>query len=404
MYWIAFVLIVGRGQSGIVRPSGSGQADCFGLGIRGAWFARMAFGDWGLPNGGIVLFRIWPVDRKLVVAMRVVSENRRNLAQLAVNEWRGRTGRSKSMDIFCCGMYRSCSTWQYEVAIEILRHARHQGDPVEVLPIGYRTGPDYDRESPARPDRSSIRIMKAHEGHPSFTRAIDLDSGLGLYAHRDARDVIFSLMYKRQQSFREIVRTGMIHQVLVNDRFWRSQRNVLVQRYDDIMARPERSIVEIAAFLGVVLPKGEAACIAAAYSREANLKRTRETRQALSSKGVDPKAEDAAEVYDPRTLLHWNHIRPEARGWRDLATVQERALMHRMLGAWLAENGYPADEMAGEFVDPSVSKTWRADSVHGLFRCHSREISARYYRVAVPVKRMLGMGKAERRSKSIDMA
>ncbi|MBI1324528.1 hypothetical protein GC170_15275 [bacterium] len=308
------------------------------------------------------------------------------------------------MDIFCCGMYRSCSTWQYEVAIEILRHAFIEGEPVEVLPIGYRTGPEYDGESPASQDRRTIRIMKAHEGHPSFTRAIDQVCGLGLYAHRDARDVIFSLMYKRQQSFREIVRTGMIHQVLVNDRFWRSQSHVLVQRYDEIMARPEQAIVEIASFLGIALPAGEAARIAAAYSREANLKRTRETRQALSRKGVDPKAEDVAEVYDPQTLLHWNHIRPEARGWRDLATAQERALMHRMLGDWLAENGYPADEMAHEFVDPAITKTWRADSVHGLFRCRSREISARYYRLAVPVKRMLGLGKAERRSKSIDMA
>ncbi len=307
------------------------------------------------------------------------------------------------MDIFCCGMYRSCSTWQYEVAIEILRYAWHEGGSVAVLPIGYRTGPDYDREASGQGNLATVRIMKAHEGHPAFARAMDQGRGLGLYAHRDARDVVFSLMYKRQQTFREIVRTGMIHQILVNDRFWRSQRNVLVQRYDEIMARPERAIAEIATYLGVVLPEGETGRIAAAYSREANLKRTRETRQALSRKGVDPKAEEVAEVYDPQTLLHWNHIRTEPRGWRELATPHERDLMHRMLGAWLAENGYPPDEMAQDRFDPSHSKQWRADSVHGLFRCHSREISARYYRLAVPVKRILGMGKAERRSKSIDL-
>ncbi len=308
------------------------------------------------------------------------------------------------MDIFCCGMYRSCSTWQYEIATEVLRHAQDAGVRVAVEPIGYRTGPDYANESRPSRDRSTFRIMKAHEGHPSFTRAMAEGSGLGLYAHRDARDVIFSLMYKRQQSFREIVRTGMIHQILVNDRFWRQHPQVLVQRYDDIMREPVRAIEEIARYLGVHLPHGEAGRLAAAYSKEANLRRTRQTHEALASRGLDTQAEEIAEVYDPQTLLHWNHIRPESRSWREIATPQERAVMHRLLGNWLEANGYPPDDALSQATVEKLTPKWRADSVHGLFRCRSREFSSRYHRVATPVKRVLGMGEAERRSKSIDMA
>jgi hypothetical protein len=246
--------------------------------------------------------------------------------------------------------------------------------------------------------------MKAHEGHPAFSRAIARGKGLGVYAHRDARDVIFSLMYKRRQTFREIVRTGMIHQILVNDRFWRNQPGVLVQRYDDIMGQPESSIEEIARYLEVALPAGEARRLAASYSREANLERTKATQQALTRKGADTHAEELAEVYDPQTLLHWNHIRAEARGWRDLASPEERSIMHALMGQWLAENGYEPDTEVVESVNLAPNKTWRTDSVHGLFRCHSRELSARYFRIAGPVKRILGLGKAEKRSRSIDHA
>lgn len=307
------------------------------------------------------------------------------------------------MDIFCCGMYRSCSTWQYEIATEVLRHAGNADAGVQVVPLGYRTGPEYARESLASRNRSTFRIMKAHEGHPSFTRAMARGRGLGLYAHRDARDVVFSLMYKRQLSFREILRTGMIHQVLVNDRFWRQHPHVLVQRYDEIMSEPEQAIAEIADFLGVLLPQGEAARLAAAYSKEANQRRTRRTHEALTSRGMDTAAEDITEVYDPQTLLHWNHIRPESRTWRELATPRERQVLNRLLGNWLAQNGYPPDESLTPTTNEKMAPVWRADSVHGLFRCRSRELSSRYHRVAGPVKRVLGIGKAERRSKPIEM-
>lgn len=307
------------------------------------------------------------------------------------------------MDIYCCGMYRSCSTWQYEITLEILRRAHERGEPVRVEPLGYRTGPQFAAEEAPKRSRERIRVMKAHEGHPSFSRALTRGRAVGIYAHRDVRDVVFSLMYKRQQSFREIVRTGMIHQILANDRFWRLHPQVLVQRYDDIMDQPASAIEEIAFYLNVELPAEEPERLANAYSKEANLRRTAETRNALAEKGIDLSTDAHAEVYDPQTLLHWNHIRPEADDWRALASDEERAVMRRLLGRWLSDNGYPADDPVESESQPSPGKTWRTDTLHGKFRCHSRELSSRYHRVALPLKRLLGIGAAERRSKSIDV-
>ena len=45
-------------------------------------------------------------------------------------------------------------------------------------------------------------------------------------------------MHKRGLTFEQLLRQGMIHQVLANDRFWTHQPNVLIQRYEEILADP----------------------------------------------------------------------------------------------------------------------------------------------------------------------
>lgn len=306
------------------------------------------------------------------------------------------------MDLFCCGMYRSCSTWQYEVALEILKFASWNKKPVHVEPLGYSTGPEYAKLAKARSFRGNLRVFKGHEGHPSFTKALFRGKAYGLYAHRDIRDVIFSLMHKRKQTFQEIVRTGMIHQILVNDRFWRLHPQVFVQRYDEIMASPAEAISEIAEFLHVELPQGEAQRIASAYSKEANLQRTAELKTQLAVKGIDLADTENAEVYDPSTLLHWNHIRTESKSWRQSATATQRSILQEMLGQWLEANDYPADDFS-DIRHPEIkAKNWRIDAAQGLLRCHSREFSSRYHTWSQPLKRMLGLGRAESRSKPLD--
>ena len=106
-----------------------------------------------------------------------------------------------------------------------------------------------------------------------------------LYAYRDVRDVVFSLMHKRGKTFEQILRQGMIHQILANDRFWMAQPGVLVQRYEDLISDPANGVTELANHLGLTLEDGEAERIAALYSQESNRARTEALKTAARAGG-----------------------------------------------------------------------------------------------------------------------
>src|SRR3954453_335578 len=121
------------------------------------------------------------------------------------------------MYVLCAGMYRACSTWQYEVIAHLLE--RHRAG----RRLGYYTGEEFAAKYRKGHLDAGWGVLKSHEGDRSFTRAIKDGRALAVYAHRDVRDVVFSLMHKRGVSFEQLVRQGMIHQILVNDRFWSRQ-------------------------------------------------------------------------------------------------------------------------------------------------------------------------------------
>src|SRR5690348_3683124 len=103
------------------------------------------------------------------------------------------------MDVLCCGMYRSCSTWQYDVVAHLLE--RHRGG----RRLGYLTGDHYAALA-AREPGGGWRVLKSHEEHPAFARALAEGRALAVYAFRDVRDVVFSMLHKRRVGFRAFVR------------------------------------------------------------------------------------------------------------------------------------------------------------------------------------------------------
>ena len=125
-------------------------------------------------------------------------------------------------DVLCGGMYRACSTWQYEVTAHLIEHflGGHR--------LGYLTGEQYAAllgseasGAVSPPEQASRwRVVKSHEGDRSFARALAEGRAFAVYAYRDVREVVFSLMHKRGMTFEQLLRQGMIHQILANDRFW----------------------------------------------------------------------------------------------------------------------------------------------------------------------------------------
>jgi hypothetical protein len=239
------------------------------------------------------------------------------------------------MDVLCVGMYRSGSTWQYDVAGHLLE--RHRA----AERLGFVTG---DHFRPATEPPAAWRVLKAHDAHEAFAAALHAGRARALYSYRDLRDVCFSLMHKFRVPFAEVTRAGgLLAQCLANDAFWRAQPQVLGQRYEEIMTDPARGVAAIAAHLNLALADGEAAAVAEEYSLAANRRRTAEIADRLRAQGVDLEGAAAAYRWDARTLLHWNHIRAGRVGdWRR-ATRRQRARLAELCGPWLIEHGYETD-------------------------------------------------------------
>jgi hypothetical protein len=302
-----------------------------------------------------------------------------------------------AVDVICCGMYRACSTWQYEVAAHLVE--RHLGGKR----LGYVTAAQYkdmlERDARVHPDRARApRVLKSHEGDRVFARRLAEGRAVGVYAYRDVRDVAFSLMHKRKMNFQQLLRSGMIHQVVANDRFWSRCRDVLVQRYDDLVQFPADGVLAIARHLGLDLGLAEAEMIAREYSQDSNRARTAALRHRLHEAGIDLDRVDNAQICDATTLLHWNHMRDSSASWRSQATAHEAAVLNRVCRRWLCEHGYELEAGSGAGWWSSFRGAGKRlflqgeiDLVVGRLNYVVRNASLRFPGFANRLKRMLGI-------------
>ncbi len=297
------------------------------------------------------------------------------------------------MYVLCVGMYRACSTWQYEVIAHLLE--RHQGG----VRLGYLTGEQFEEMDDRDGDDGTWKVLKSHEEHGRFARLLAEGRAIAVYAHRDVRDVVFSLMHKRKIDFQTLVTQGMVHQVLANDRFWSSQPRSITQRYDRLVADPTIGVEELAAHLGLSLRPGEAAEVAAEYSFQANRQRTMALGQRLQQDGVNLDDPSIAQAHDRRTLLHWNHMREGRVGdWRERATPRQRVALARICGRWLEAHGYERDDPSAiaealkvEPRRPIEAIRWELAMARGAVACKLRCLSLRHPRLARSIKPLLGI-------------
>ena len=243
-----------------------------------------------------------------------------------MDEPAGPARRATAVDVICAGMYRACSTWQYEVVAHLLEH--HRGG----RRLGYLTAEQYaGTSSRRRPDDGTQlrpepgwRVFKSHDGDRCFARAIAEGRAVAVYAYRDVRDVVFSLMHKRGLTFEQLLRQGMIHQVLANDRFWTRQPGVLIQRYDEILADPVGAVARAGA---ITWGSSRPTARPSGSRTSTRSRRTRPGRRPCavgsSRSGVDLNEAANALICDSTTLLHWNHVRDGGSGsWFAEATPQ----------------------------------------------------------------------------------
>jgi hypothetical protein len=313
------------------------------------------------------------------------------------------------MDVLCVGMYRSGSTWQYDVVCHLLEthHGGHR--------LGFVTGEEF--ADLRGQDAAGWRVLKAHDAHPAFAAALAEGQALAVYSFRDLRDVAYSLLHKFGDSFEEVIeRQHRLHLCLANDAFWTDHSRTLCQRYEEIMADPAAAIEALAGHLGLELATSEAAALAEEYSLTANLWRTVELANRLRGEGVDLDDPANAQRWDAQTLMHWNHIRAgRVGGWRAEATPRELAVLAGICGGWLIARGYERDLAwampAVEHFRSELEATQQALSKARVeLACQGRqlqqlqslgpvalglarrfhELSLRYPRLAATLRRVLG--------------
>ena len=289
------------------------------------------------------------------------------------------------MDVLCVGMYRACSTWQYEVVAHLIE--RHLGG----RRLGYLTGDEYAELESYPAEHCGWRIVKSHEEHPAFTAALAEGRALTIYAFRDLRDVVYSMLHKRGVAFDDFLRQGMVHQILANDRYWSRQPRRIIQLYEDMVIDPVRGVEQLADHLGIVLEPGESEQVAADYSLEANRRRTEQMTARLKAQGLDLNDPANFQHWDQQTLLHWNHVRSGRSGeWRERADPRERRLLARVGGRWLARHGYEPDD-----PPPAPTGTARIGEeialARGWLTCRLRCAALQHPKTARVVKRLLGI-------------
>src|SRR4051794_20397912 len=139
-------------------------------------FAQAASRSWRTPGRNAVAIR-----RKLAGGGRSPSSRRSLYLDIP--------SRQSGRDVICAGMYRACSTWQYEVVGHLVENH------LKGLRLGYVCGESYEslgQHQAGRTPRGESapwRVLKSHEGGRSFARALESGQALSVYVYRDLRDV-----------------------------------------------------------------------------------------------------------------------------------------------------------------------------------------------------------------------
>lgn len=221
------------------------------------------------------------------------------------------------MIVFCAGMYRSGSTWQFQVATEI---CLRKGLTRQKVAPGKEYLENEQKVQAIQPIDGNVQVYKLHHASPHAAKLIDGGHAKCLYSYRDLRDVAFSLGHRIKVPF-DVIIEEHIPQIIVNHDFWTSMSNLFVQKYEDWVRDSVPYVRRIASHLGVLLTDTEASEIAGQYSVQENRKR-----------------------------IPWHLRKADSGGWRTEATPEQVMQLARACGDWLVDKGYETERWWSEMA------------------------------------------------------
>lgn len=242
------------------------------------------------------------------------------------------------MWLIACGMNRSGSTLQYQIAVKVA-----QTQP-NVQLVGW-ISPAQTAEilGKAKDNTNTWYLAKLHDYDEAVEKFWNNFNPKALYIYRDIRDVVVSTMHMENWGFDSPEIGTTINRSLRNYRIWTQKPGILISRYEELMMENglREEVEKIARYMGIELPEPEIDRITNEVSIKSN-KRYIEQFD-YEKKGVQyPNTR-----FDPTSLMHNNHIRSgETEQWRSELTPQQIAIVETWAGDWLKELGYPVQHVS----------------------------------------------------------
>lgn len=235
------------------------------------------------------------------------------------------------MWVFCSGMKRSGSTLQYQLVAHIVEAAGRGGR------VGWTETFEAAASSAEAETISGWKVYKNHNYSDSMGVLLGRGEAKGVYVYRDLRDVFVSFMHKQNAPFERLWGRDILAELVENYDLWTRQPNMLVTRYETMMADLRDEIVRIAAHLGLTLSDDEAAAVADEYRVDKQLERISTATELMHHPGIKRVG------VDKHSLLHENHISEEqgqVDQWKTALTPDEIGLIEAKYGGWLLARGY----------------------------------------------------------------
>lgn len=239
------------------------------------------------------------------------------------------------MLIVCCGMPRSASTLQFNIAWKIVETARI-GRKVE-----WRSAADWDNAGEELSHMAlseTMHVIKTHSPPaPIRQLAQTTDCVRFIYVHRDIRDVVVSMKVKfdftLSRAIRRISESIQLERWLAEH----SRSSVLVQDYQTLLVELPEAIEEISRYLGAGLTKEKIARISAELDIRIAYQKSRTKRLMFEHlrRRVNMVLGRKMNFADDELMLHPEHVsahRGEIGIWKSSLTPEELAVIEKHFG------------------------------------------------------------------------
>lgn len=243
------------------------------------------------------------------------------------------------MWVFCCGMYRSASTLQFQITTRVIKDAGRGQQ------VGWIDANRFLEVRDSYANYTGLKVVKVHRFTEPIGWEFTQNKAMGIYTFRDMRDIYASMMQQQQKSFTDIWNwqgRDFIETCLENYKKWTELPEVIISNYEEILQNIPREVKRIAQHLNIDIHLSECQKIAADYSLEMQQERIKQFRDKLLQMQRHPDDHrEIVDYHDEDSLLHMNHIDAVKSGrWIEDLSAEEVALIENKIKDWCRFNKY----------------------------------------------------------------